>query len=149
MNPAQVCDWYSNEATASFCFTSFGYDDVFQKQWVRLEPSPSTVLAEKATYRSETCWILPEHAITRILVESFREVPQVQFIYAQFCADGITIWTILDSYDRQARGQVYDRELAICEHLRIFDFDFRVTSSDIVQPSDLARAGSREIYRRP
>ena len=90
----------------------------------------------------------PECEISRILVESFRKVPQVMSIWAKFSDDGIAIWTLLDSYDRAARGEVYKKELYLCQSRRIYDFDFRVTSIDLVSPQQLADNGLKEIYRR-
>lgn len=93
-------------------------------------------------------WIYPEQQIARVLVELFTQVPEVKSICAQFGPEEITIWTLLESYDRTAREKVYHKELEVCRLLRVFDFDFRVTSIDLVSPNELVRAGSREIYRR-
>lgn len=93
-------------------------------------------------------WNYPDQEITKILVEKFKQVPQVKSICAQFCPEEITIWTLLDTYDRTAREKVYEKELEICELLRIHDFDFRVTSIELVDPDELIRTGSYQIYRR-
>ena len=96
----------------------------------------------------ESEWILPEQEIAKILVKSFKEIHQVVSICVQFSDDEITIWTLLDSYDRVARGKVYEKELDLCQRLRIYDFDFRVTSIDLVSPQQLIDVGSKEIYHR-
>ena len=96
----------------------------------------------------ESGWFFPEREIIKILVESFKEVPQVISICAQFSDDQIAIWTLLDSHDRVARAKVYEKELNICQMLRIYDFDFRVTSIDLVLPQQLIDIGSKEIYHR-
>lgn len=93
-------------------------------------------------------WVDPERQITHILRESFRQVPQVESICAQFNQDGIIIWTLLDSYDRSAREKVYEKELEICSELRICDFDFRVTSIELVSPAELTKGGFIELFRR-
>jgi hypothetical protein len=93
-------------------------------------------------------WNYPDQEITKILVEKFKQVPQVKSICAQFCSEEITIWTLLDTYDRTAREKVYEKELEICELLRSHDFDFRVTSIELVDPDELIRTGSYQIYRR-
>jgi hypothetical protein len=93
-------------------------------------------------------WISPDQEITKILVEEFKQIPQVKSIYAHFCPEEITIWTLLDSYDRDAREKVYEKELGICKLLRTHDFDFRVTSIDLVAPDELIRTGAYQIYRR-
>jgi hypothetical protein len=93
-------------------------------------------------------WVAPNQEITQILVEEFKQVPQVKYICAQFGQEEITIWTLLESYNRAAREKVYEKELEICALLRIYDFEFRVTSIDIVSPDELVRAGSYQIYRR-
>ena len=93
-------------------------------------------------------WVYPEQEIKRILVDLFKTVPQVKSICAHFGTEEITVWTLLDSYDRDAREKVYEKELAICRELRVYDFDFRATSVDLVSPGELVQAGSREIYRR-
>jgi hypothetical protein len=93
-------------------------------------------------------WIYPDQEITKILVEEFKQVPQVKSICAQFGPGEITIWTLLESYDRAAREKIYEKELKICELLRMYDFDFRVTSIELVVPDELVRTGSYQIYRR-
>jgi hypothetical protein len=93
-------------------------------------------------------------AVTRqtvgsLLVELFKAVPEVESICAKFEADGATtIWTLLKTYDRDARDRVYDKELEVCEQLRLCDFDFRVTSVDLVDSDELVATGAREIFRR-
>ena len=94
-------------------------------------------------------WVLPEQEISRVLVEMFKQIPEVKSICARFSANEITIWTLLESYDREAREKIYSKELEICKYLSFFDFDFRVTSIDLVSPDELINAGSCEIYRRP
>jgi len=93
-------------------------------------------------------WIVPEHEVIRLLVEAFKQVPQVSSICAQFGSDGIAIWTLLREYDRDARQAVYEKELQLCEGLGACDFDFRVSSIDLVTPEELVQAGSREIFKR-
>jgi hypothetical protein len=93
-------------------------------------------------------WITPNQEITKILVEEFKQVPEVKSICAQFGSEEITIWTLLESYDRGAREKVYEKELKVCKLLSIYDFDFRVTSIDLVSPDELVRTGSYRIYGR-
>ena len=112
-------------------------------------PSDSEVFQEEHVSDPEASeWIFPEREITKILVESFAKIPQVVSICAQFNDDEIVIWTLLDSHDRVARGKVYEKELNLCQTLRIDDFDFRVTSIDLVSPQQLIDVGSKEIYHR-
>jgi hypothetical protein len=96
----------------------------------------------------EVEWVPPERQITRMLVDLFRQIPEVKSICAQFDADQIRIWTLLESYDREAREKVYEKEMEICRALRVHDFDFRVTSEELVSPEELERTGSRIVYRR-
>jgi len=93
-------------------------------------------------------WVKPEQEITRILVESFQTVTEVESICAQFGPEEITVWTLLRSYDRKARSKVHDKELEICNSLNVYDFDFRVTSIELVSPDELCRGGLRELYKR-
>jgi hypothetical protein len=93
-------------------------------------------------------WISSDQEITKILVEKFKQVPEVEFICAQFGNEEIIVWTLLEHYDRAAREKVYEKELEICELLGVHDFDFRVTSVDLVTPPELIRTGSHQIYRR-
>jgi hypothetical protein len=60
----------------------------------------------------------------------------------------MTIWTLINSYDRDARETIYEKELKICDLLHIYDFDFRVTSIDLVSPNELIHIGSHKIYER-
>ena len=93
-------------------------------------------------------WVYPEQEIKRLLVDAFEQVPQVQAIYAQLGTDEITIWTLLDSYDREARSRVHERELEVSQTLHVYDFDFRVTSADVVPPEELQGSGMRKIFNR-
>lgn len=93
-------------------------------------------------------WIRPDQQVARVLVELFKDIPQVKSICAQFGSDEIVVWTLLETYDRDAREKVYEKELEVCRLLRIHNFDFRVTSAELVPPEDLTATGSREIYRR-
>ncbi|MGH7907011.1 MAG: hypothetical protein ACREP6_10315 [Candidatus Binataceae bacterium] len=93
-------------------------------------------------------WIFPERQIASILVGLFSKVPQVKSICAQFGPEEMVVWTLLDAYDRDAREQVYRKELEVCELLRLYDFDFRVSAIDLVSPQGLIGTGLREIFRR-
>jgi len=93
-------------------------------------------------------WVTPNRQVSRMLVDLFRQIEQVHSICAEFSAGGIKVWTLLESYDREAREEIYKKEIEICQTLRIRDFDFRVTSVDLVSPEELEQAGCRVIYRR-
>jgi hypothetical protein len=93
-------------------------------------------------------WTGPDNEIKKLLVNEFGQVPAVQAVYAYVAKDEMTIWTLLERYDRDAREQVYEKELKLCDLLHIYDFDFRVTSIDLVDPDELVRTGSRKIYWR-
>src|SRR5688572_29472182 len=53
-------------------------------------------------------WTLPEHDLSWIIANCFKEIPQVRSICAKL-GDGVemTVWTLLESYDRDAREKVY------------------------------------------
>ena len=92
-------------------------------------------------------WIDSKMEIANILVESFKQVPQVVSICATF-GSGVTIWTLLSTYDREAREAVYKREMEICERLGSCDFNFRVSTVELVSPEELISTGSLEIFGR-
>ena len=94
-------------------------------------------------------WIYPDREIANFLARLFSKVPQVKSICAQFGPEEITIWTLLEHYDRKAREQVYKKELEICQTFGLYDFDFRVSSVDLISPNELVRLGGHEIYKRP
>lgn len=131
-----------NAVIAQYFVSSMGQDSVFM--------SAVAASSEDAIFvdSGESTWIKPEQEIIRLLVEQFKEVPQVHSICAQFGTDEVTIWTILAEYDREARSQIHAKELKICTYLNVYDFDFRVTSADLVSPEELTGNGWREIYRR-
>ena len=110
--------------------------------------SSQGVSSQLSADKDTSDWVFPSQEVTKILVEKFREVPQVKSICAEFRTDEIAIWTLLESYDRKARDEVYKKELEISEYFRLRDFDFRVTSVDLISPSDLVKAGCIEIYQR-
>lgn len=93
-------------------------------------------------------WVFPQQEIRHILVESFRKVEAVASICAQIDEDESVIWTLLKTYDREARGQVHKKELEICQALHLYDFDFRVTSIEFVSPEELIGGGFQEIFKR-
>ncbi len=93
-------------------------------------------------------WVYPEQEVKRILVDLFKEIPQVKSICTQFDSQEITIWTLLESYDRKAREKVYEKELEVSQKLGLYNFDFRVTSIDLISPDELIRSGSHQIYKR-
>jgi hypothetical protein len=93
-------------------------------------------------------WVFPDQQIAHILVKLFSEVPQVRSICAQFGSDEMVVWTLLETYDREAREKVYKKELDVCELLKLYDFDFRVSSIDLVAPEQLTKAGLSEIFKR-
>jgi hypothetical protein len=126
--------FYAFEQSQNLCMSSVGVSSQDRYSHVFVSENSS--------------WIVPDQAIIKILVKEFKQVPQVQSICAQFSHEEITIWTLLKSYNRNAREKVYEKELKICELLRIYDFDFRVTSIDLVSPDELVHTGSYQIYRR-
>lgn len=93
-------------------------------------------------------WTFPKHELARIVAECIKEVAEVQSICAGFGDGENVIWTLLEAYDRDAREKVYEKELSICQMVHLYDFDFRVTSVDLVSPSELVDTGLQEIYRR-
>ena len=117
--------------TPSTCMSSLGVSSV-------------QLAAEKDT----SDWVLPSQEVTKILVEKFKEVPQVKSICAEFRADEIAIWTLLESYNREAREEIYKKELEISERFRLRDFDFRATSVDLISPNELVKAGAIEVFKR-
>ncbi len=96
--------------------------------------------------RSE--WIGPDQQIANILVKQFSAIPDVISICAQFGPGEMVIWTLLGTYDREARDCVYRKEMEVCETLNLYDFDFRVSTVELVSPSELVKGGFREIFHR-
>ena len=123
-------------------FYAFMYRDAWHVSSAARWPT-----GEIASPKTST-WTFPEQRVERIIVERLKEVPQVRSVCAQLREDEITIWTLLKSYDRSAREKVYQKEIEICDILSIYDFDFRVSSLDLVSPEELIGGGSREIYNR-
>lgn len=97
---------------------------------------------------ADAIWVWPEQHVARIIAECFGRVPNVRSICAQFGSEGFTVWTLLESRDPEAREQVYEQELKICEMINSHDFDFRVTSIDIVSSDELVKTGFSEIFSR-
>ena len=98
---------------------------------------------------SETVeWVSPDQEIRKILATYFQEIDEVVSVCTQISADESVVWSLLKSYDRNARARVYEKELEICERLRMYDFDFRVTAIDLVSPAELVAGGFQEIFKR-
>ena len=99
--------------------------------------------------RPETVeWVFPDQEIRKILATSFQAIDEVVSVCAQISADESVVWNLLKSYDRDVRTRVYEKELEICERLRMYDFDFRVTSIDLVSPAELMAGGFQQIFKR-
>ena len=96
----------------------------------------------------EVDWVFPDREIRSLIVKSLMQVGDVEFIYAQINRAESVVWTLLKTYDRSARERVYAKELEVCEMLDIYDFDFRVTSMDLVSPIELSHSGFEKIFRR-
>src|SRR5688572_8219403 len=103
-------DWSpSSVETGSRVSYSFSFSKEHLAEVMYIDLSGEVSSKDSSLWKSdEGVWIGPEQQVTRILVESFKQVPQVKSICAQFDADGITIWTLLESYDREAREKVYE-----------------------------------------
>lgn len=114
--------------------------------------SATTVSSAESVVESDadaSGWTLPEHDLSRIIVDCFKQVPQVHSICAKLGdGDEMTVWTLLESYDRDAREAVYGKEMIVCQSLHVYNFDFRVTSHDLVSSKELVDGGFREVYRR-
>lgn len=139
-------EWRSGEYATSIHQVFYLFTP-FDGQQYSLSPMSIPSLDEIAS-SSDSDWVTPQSEITRLLVECFRQVPQVASICAQFGSDGITIWTLLSEYDREAREAVYKKEMEMCDRLGACDFDFRVSTVALVSPSELVDTGSIEIFKR-
>ena len=67
-------------------------------------------------------WVGAEQEVKRFLVERFKEIPLVKSICAQFGTQEIIIWTLLETYDREAPGgslRERDRGLSETQPLRL------------------------------
>src|SRR3990170_1187176 len=97
---------------------------------------------------ADSQWLDSEVQVATVLVKMFRNINEVSSIFLKFEDDGFLVWTLLKSYDRSARERVYEKELEVCTSLRIYDFDFRVTSKDLMYSDDLSGAGYHKIFSR-
>ena len=132
--PAQYFHAFLMLNAENFCMTPVGLSSEDRQ----IIPSDS----------ENTEWVYPEQEIIRLLVDKFMQVSQVKSICAQFGSEGVAIWTILKAYDQDARSRIHGKELEICNELSVYDFDFRVTSADLVSPEELIGAGFWEIYKQ-
>jgi len=111
--------------------------------------SPCSIrISETTNSTLDAEWVDLDSTVERLLVKAFCSVPEVCSICVRR-EDGTTfVWTLLESYDREVREKVYEKELQICKELRIFDFDFRVTSQDLVSLQELVDSGCHEVFSR-
>ena len=120
------------EADSQSCVSEFG-------EWAGDAPLACSETAE---------WVFPDQEIRKILATSLQEIDEVVSVCTQISADESVVWSLLKSYDRNARTRVYEKELEICERLQMYDFDFRVTAIDLVSPAELVAGGFQEIFKR-
>jgi hypothetical protein len=93
-------------------------------------------------------WLSPTQQVARVVADTISEVGAVRSVCMQSSPECHTVWTLMQSYDPDARDAVYTRELRICERLNAYDFDFRVTSLDLVSRAELLATGFIEIFKR-
>ena len=117
---------------SQFCVSGFG-------EWAGDAPLAFSETVE---------WVFPDQEIRKILATSFQQIDEVVSVCAQINADESVVWSLLKSYDRDVRTRVYEKELEICERLRMYNFDFRVTVIDIVSPAELMAGGFQEIFKK-
>lgn len=129
---------------AFYVFTMGMKGDGLVMSAVGVQPAADTASSNADT----SAWTFPKQEIKRVMVDCLKQVPEVSSVCAHLQDDETSVWTLLESYDRSAREKVYEKELEICESLHLYDFDFRVTSIDLVSPKELIEGGLREIYRR-
>lgn len=98
---------------------------------------------------NQSVWIQPSQSVARILADSIGDVAQVQSICFSVGKDGYSVWVLLERDNWDDSERVYQKELDICTKLNLYDFDFRVSSVDLVDPEELKKTGLVEIFRRP
>ena len=138
--------WKVGDYSPSIHQVSYLFPQIDGKQYSLSPMSIPSIDEIASSFNSD--WIDSKMEITNILVESFKQVPQVASICAIFESDGVTIWTLLSAYDREAREAVYKREMEICERLGSCDFDFRVSTVELVSPEEMTSTGALEIFKR-
>lgn len=140
----EMKEWETKASdTRELAFFSFGAD-----MGVCMT-SPSVVSLERnCSQTSDSEWLDSEVELARIIVGRFKDIPQVNSIFLRFQDDEFLVWTILESYDREARDKIYDRELELCDSLKLDDLDFRVTSKNLMAPDELQDAGYHNIFTR-
>ena len=57
-------------------------------------------------------------------------VPHVCKVFALQQGCSISVWTVVDSFDREIRNQVYDVERSFFSHFPKLEFDFNVIEGD-------------------
>lgn len=141
----QTQDWKA-QSTETFEGAFYSFVPILGED--QLTFSAIDVVPGDFSYTDNADWVPPDQEVISILRESFKQISEVQSICAQFDSNGITIWTLLAAPNRTVRESVYKREMEICERLGIYDFDFRVSSVDLVLPSELVTTGFIEVFRR-
>ena len=129
-------------------FYNFGTQSAKEPQYSLMPPVVAWGLGDVLVRSDEPDWVFPDREIRSLIVKSLMQVDDVGFIYAQINRAESVVWTLLKTYNRSARERVYAKELEVCDMLDIYDFDFRVTSMDLVSPIELSDSGFEEIFRR-
>ena len=141
--------WKSEEMGVSWQAVSYAFAPVFADDSQLCVSGFGEWAGDAPLVCSETAeWVFPDQEIRKILATYFQEIDEVVSVCTQISADESVVWSLLKSYDRNARTRVYEKELEICERLQMYDFDFRVTAIDLVSPAELVAGGFQEIFKR-
>ena len=142
-------DWKSEEMGLSWQALCYAFTPVFADDSQLCVSEFGEWAGDAPLACSETVeWVFPDQEIRKILATYFQEIDEVVSVCTQISADESVVWSLLKSYDRNARTRVYEKELEICERLQMYDFDFRVTAIDLVSPAELVAGGFQEIFKR-
>ena len=65
-------------------------------------------------------------ALNEFIAFELSLVPEVEFVFTAFRNDVFYAWVIVDKFEEEVRGRIYERERAIIDEFQTFEFDFYI-----------------------
>lgn len=69
---------------------------------------------------------VPTSALNEFIAFELSLVPEVEFVFTAFRNDVFYAWVIVDKFEEEVRGRIYERERAIIDEFQMFEFDFYI-----------------------
>lgn len=91
---------------------------------------------------------VPTSALNEFIAFELSLVPEVEFVFTAFRNCVFYVWIIMDRFEEEVRGRIYDRERAIIDEFQSFEFDFYIVAKLGRDVWDLVSEGINLAYQK-